>query len=126
MEGNARKALEREPTNGVIYEDGEIVHNGLRIICPHCGEVGLSQGRGGSVNIWTVGAIECRECTKCRSRFNTIMLTVPDGMTPEGFYSAIKSGHFANKPGNDTLAEEEGGRIDWKANGEEQLLSADR
>ena len=54
------------------------------------------------------------------------MLTVPDGMTPEGFYSAIKSGHFANNPGNDTLAEEEGGRIDGKANGEEQLLSADR
>ena len=78
------------------------------------------------MNIWTVGAIECRECTKCRSRFNTIMLTVPDGMTPEGFYSAIKSGHFANNPGNDTLAEEEGGRIDGKANGEEQLLSADR
>lgn len=90
MEGTARKTLERELTNGVIYDGEKIVHNGLRIICPHCGEGGLSQGRGGSVNIWTVGAIECRECTKCRNRFNTITLTVPNGMTPEAFYSAVR------------------------------------
>lgn len=61
------KNVAREATNGVIYgESGEIVKNGLRVVCPHCGEIGLFHGHGGSVNIWTVGAIERRECTKCR------------------------------------------------------------
>ena len=61
------KNVAREATNGVIYgESGEIVKNGLRVVCPHCGEIGLYPGHGGSVNIWTVGAIERRECTKCR------------------------------------------------------------
>ena len=62
------KNVEQEATNGVIYgESGEIVKNGLRVVCPHCGEIGLFHGHGGSVNIWTVGAIERRECTKCRT-----------------------------------------------------------
>lgn len=61
------KNVAREATNGVIYgESGEIVKNGLRVVCPRCGEIGLYPGHGGSVNIWTVGAIERRECTKCR------------------------------------------------------------
>lgn len=85
--------IESETTNGVIYEDsGEIVKNGLRVICPHCGKIGLHQGRGGSVNIWTVGAIERRECTKCRKQFSTISLTVPADMAPEDFYLKIKEG----------------------------------
>lgn len=70
------KEIVSQPTNGVICEDGKIAKNGLRVICPFCGEIGLSQGRGGSVNVWTVGAIERRECTKCRKRFHTIALTV--------------------------------------------------
>ena len=57
--------VERETTNGVIYDGGTIVKNGLRIVCPFCGEVGLHHGHGGSVNVWTVGAIERRGCTKC-------------------------------------------------------------
>lgn len=61
------KEIVSQPTNGVICEDGKIAKNGLRVICPFCGEIGLSQGRGGSVNVWTVGAIERRECTKCRN-----------------------------------------------------------
>lgn len=55
------KEIVSQPTNGVICEDGKIAKNGLRVICPFCGEIGLSQGRGGSVNVWTVGAIERRE-----------------------------------------------------------------
>ena len=56
------KNVAREATNGVIYgECGEIVKNGLRVVCPHCGEIGLYPGHGGSVNIWTVGAI-CLPC----------------------------------------------------------------
>ena len=36
------KNVAREATNGVIYgESGEIVKNGLRVVCPHCGEIGL-------------------------------------------------------------------------------------
>lgn len=69
------KEIVSQPTNGVICEDGKIAKNGLRVICPFCGEIGLSQGRGGSVNVWTVGAIERRECTKCRKQFHTIALT---------------------------------------------------
>lgn len=68
------KEIVSQPTNGVICEDGKIAKNGLRVICPFCGEIGLSQGRGGSVNVWTVGAIERRECTKCRKQFHTIAL----------------------------------------------------
>lgn len=83
--------VERETTNGVIYDGGTIVKNGLRIVCPFCGEVGLHHGHGGSVNIWTVGAIERRECTKCRKQFHTIALTVPPDMTPEDFYSAVSA-----------------------------------
>lgn len=50
------KNVAQEATNGVIYgESGEIVKNGLRVVCPHCGEIGLFHGHGGSVNIWTVG-----------------------------------------------------------------------
>lgn len=87
------KKVEKEQTNGVIYEtSGEIAKNGLRVICPHCGEIGLHHGNGGSVNIWTVGAIERRECTKCRKQFHTISLTVPADMTPEDFYLKIKEG----------------------------------
>lgn len=71
------KEIVSQPTNGVI--------------CPFCGEIGLSQGRGGSVNVWTVGAIERRECTKCRKQFHTIALTVPPDMTPEDFYSAVRA-----------------------------------
>lgn len=82
---------ERETTNGVIYDGGTIVKNGLRIVCPFCGEVGLHHGHGGSVNVWTVGAIERRECTKCRKQFHTIALTVPPDMTPEDFYSAVSA-----------------------------------
>lgn len=55
------KEIVSQPTNGVICEDGKIAKNGLRVICPFCGEIGLSQGRGGSVNVWTVGAIERRK-----------------------------------------------------------------
>lgn len=87
------KNVEREATNGVIYgESGEIVKNGLRVVCPHCGEIGLHSGHGGSVNIWTVGAIERRECTKCRKKFYTISLTVPADMAPEDFYLKVKEG----------------------------------
>lgn len=87
------KNVAREVTNGVIYgESGEIVKNGLRVVCPHCGEIGLYPGHGGSVNIWTVGAIERRECTKCRKQFQAISLTVPADMTPEEFYLKIKEG----------------------------------
>ena len=85
------KEIVSQPTNGVICEDGKIAKNGLRVICPFCGEIGLSQGRGGSVNVWTVGAIERRECTKCRKQFHTIALTVPPDMTPEDFYSAVRA-----------------------------------
>lgn len=49
--------VERETTNGVIYDGGTIVKNGLRIVCPFCGEVGLHHGHGGSVNVWTVGPL---------------------------------------------------------------------
>lgn len=83
--------VERETTNGVIYDGGTIVKNGLRIVCPFCGEVGLHHGHGGSVNVWTVGAIERRECTKCQKQFHTIALTVPPDMTPEDFYSAVSA-----------------------------------
>lgn len=83
--------VERETTNGVIYDGGIIVKNGLLVVCPFCGEVGLHHGHGGSVNIWTVGAIERRECTKCRKQFHTIALTVPPDMTPEDFYSAVRT-----------------------------------
>lgn len=83
--------VEQETTNGVIYDGGTIVKNGLRIVCPFCGEVGLHHGHGGSVNVWTVGAIERRECTKCRKQFHTIALTVPPDMTPEDFYSAVSA-----------------------------------
>ncbi len=83
--------VERETTNGVIYDGGTIVKNGLRIVCPFCGEVGLHHGHGGSVNVWTVGAIERRECTKCRKQFHTIALTVPPDMTTEDFYSAVSA-----------------------------------
>ena len=83
--------VEREITNGVIYDGGTIVKNGLRTVCPFCGEVGLHHGHGGSVNVWTVGAIERRECTKCRKQFHTIALTVPPDMTPEDFYSAVSA-----------------------------------
>lgn len=87
------KNVAREATNGVIYgESGEIVKNGLRVVCPHCGEIGLYPGHGGSVNIWTVGAIERRECTKCRKQFHAISLAVPADMTPEEFYLKIKEG----------------------------------
>lgn len=87
------KNVAREATNGVIYgESGEIVKNGLRVVCPRCGEIGLYPGRGGSVNVWTAGAIERRECTKCRKQFHTISLTVPADMTPEEFYLKIKEG----------------------------------
>lgn len=87
------KNVAREATNGVIYgESGEIVKNGLRVVCPHCGEIGLYPGHGGSVNIWTVGAIERRECTKCSKQFHAISLTVPADMTPEEFYLKIKEG----------------------------------
>lgn len=87
------KNVAREATNGVIYgESGEIVKNGLRVVCPHCGEIGLYPGHGGSVNIWTVGAIERRECTKCRKQFHAISLIVPADMTPEEFYLKIKEG----------------------------------
>lgn len=93
------KEIVSQPTNGMICEDGKIAKNGLRVICPFCGEIGLSQGRGGSVNVWTVGAIERRECTKCRKQlekkgrkqFHTIALTVPPDMTPEDFYSAVRA-----------------------------------
>ena len=83
--------VERETTNGVIYDGGTIVKNGLRVVCPFCGEVVLHHGHGGSVNVWTVGAIERRECTKCRKQFRTIALTVPPDMTPEDFYSAVSA-----------------------------------
>lgn len=87
------KNVAREATNGVIYgESGEIVKNGLRVVCPRCGEIGLYPGHGGSVNIWTVGAIERRECTKCGKQFHAISLTVPADMTPEEFYLKIKEG----------------------------------
>ena len=87
------KKVEREAASGVIYdESGEIVKNGLRVVCPYCGNIGLFHGHGGAVNIWTVGAIERRECTKCRKQFHTISLTVPADMTPEDFYLKVKEG----------------------------------
>ena len=56
------KYIAKEATNGVIYDSaGQIAHNGLLEICPFCGEMNNHFGSGGSVNIWTVGAIECRE-----------------------------------------------------------------
>lgn len=36
------KEIVSQPTNGVICEDGKIAKNGLRVICPFCGEIGLS------------------------------------------------------------------------------------
>ncbi len=83
--------LAREATNAVIYDGGTIVKNGLRVVCPFCGEAGLHHGHGGHINIWTVGAIERRQCTKCREQFTTIALTVPPDVTPEDFYSAVKA-----------------------------------
>lgn len=83
--------VERETTNGVIYDGGTIVKNGLRVVCPFCGEIGLHSGHGGSVNVWTVGAIERRQCTKCRKQFHTIAMTVPPNITPEDFYSAVRA-----------------------------------
>ena len=44
------------------------------------------------LNGWTVGAIERRECKKCRKQFHAISLTVPADMTPEEFYLKIKEG----------------------------------
>ena len=80
MVGNG-KYIAKEATNGVIYDSaGQIAHNGLLEICPFCGE---------SVNIWTVGAIERRECTKCRKQFHKISLTVPPDETPEAFYLRV-------------------------------------
>lgn len=65
------KHIAKEATNGIIYDSaGQIVHNGLLEICPFCGEMNNHFGSGGSVNIWTVGAIERRECTKCRKQFH--------------------------------------------------------
>lgn len=108
------KEIVSQPTNGVICEDGKIAKNGLRVICPFCGEIGLSQGRGGSVNVWTVGAIERRECTKCRKQFHTIALTVPPDMTPEDFYSAERN----------ALVETHLGCIWWTINKNRRLISA--
>lgn len=89
MKGSGRK-LHKEPTNGVIYEpDGSICEHGLRIICPHCGEVGVHMGNGGAVNIWAVGAEELMECTKCRKQFSTITLTVPVRQRPVDFYKKV-------------------------------------
>ncbi len=83
MERNG-KHIAKEATNGIIYDSaGQIVHNGLLEICPFCGEMNNHFGSGGSVNIWTVGAIERRECTKCRKQFHKISLTVPPDETPE-------------------------------------------
>ena len=31
--GERMKKVEREPTNGVIYEDDKIVKNGFRVVC---------------------------------------------------------------------------------------------
>ena len=89
MERNG-KHIAKEATNGIIYDSaGQIVHNGLLEICPFCGEMNNHFGSGGSVNIWTVGAIERRECTKCRKQFHTISLTVPPDETPEAFYLRV-------------------------------------
>ena len=89
MERN-RKRIAKEATNGIIYDStGQIIHNGLLEICPFCGETNNHFGIGGSVNIWTVGAIECRECTKCRKQFHKISLTVPPDETPEAFYLRV-------------------------------------
>lgn len=84
------KHIAKEATNGIIYDSaGQIVHNGLLEICPFCGEMNNHFGSGGSVNIWTVGAIERRECTKCRKQFHKISLTVPPDETPEAFYLRV-------------------------------------
>lgn len=84
------KHIAKEVTNGIIYDSaGQIVHNGLLEICPFCGEMNNHFGSGGSVNIWTVGAIERRECTKCRKQFHKISLTVPPDETPEAFYLRV-------------------------------------
>lgn len=94
MVGNG-KCIAKEATNGVIYDSaGQIVHNGLLEICPFCGEMNNHFGSGGSVNIWTVGAIERRECTKCRKQFHTISLTVPPDETPEAFYLRVINATF--------------------------------
>lgn len=120
------KEIVSQPTNGVICEDGKIAKNGLRVICPFCGEIGLSQGRGGSVNVWTVGAIERRECTKCRKQFHTIALTVPPDMTPEDFYSAVRArmeGTITTQERN-ALVETHLGCIWWTINKNRRLISA--
>ena len=84
------KHIAKEATNGIIYDSaGQIAHNGLLEICPFCGEMNNHFGSGGSVNIWTVGAIERRECTKCRKQFHKISLTVPPDETPEAFYLRV-------------------------------------
>ena len=79
MKGNG-KHIAKEATNGIIYDSaGQITHNGLLEICPFCGEMNNHFGSGGSVNIWTVGAIERRECTKCRKQFHKISVHVEAG-----------------------------------------------
>ena len=84
------KYIAKEASNGVICDSaGQIVHNGLLEICPFCGEMNNHFGSGGSVNIWTVGAIERRECTKCRKQFHTHSRTVPPDETPEAFYLRV-------------------------------------
>ena len=118
------KEIVSQPTNGVICEDGKIAKNGLRVICPFCGEIGLSQGRGGSVNVWTVGAIERRECTKCRKQFHTIALTVPPDMTPEDFYSAVRAKWTITTQERNALVETHLGCIWWTINKNRRLISA--
>lgn len=89
MKGNG-KHIVKEATNGIVYDSaGQIAHNGLLEICPFCGEMNNHFGSGGSVNIWAVGAIERRECTKCRKQFHKISLTVPPDETPEAFYLRV-------------------------------------
>lgn len=91
MSGNG-KTMRKDQHMAVILEpDGSMTERGLRILCPHCGHVGVHMGYG-HVNIWSVGAEELRECTKCRKRFHMIRLTVLPGEDPREFYRRILEG----------------------------------
>ena len=84
------KYIAKEATNGVIYDSaGQIAHNGLLEICPFCGEMNNHFGSGGSVNIWTVGAIERRSVRSAESSSTKSSLTVPPDETPEAFYLRV-------------------------------------
>ena len=78
-----RVVLAHGTGSSVKYFDPDTLQENFKAIDKH------RFGSGGSVNIWTVGAIERRECTKCRKQFHKISLTVPPDETPEAFYLRV-------------------------------------